>query len=190
VSGDTPARAAASPIVHVARALDPGAAPGLTLTAGGISMMVLVSLLISILLQHPAMPQGMSHEEHMKKMQADAAMGFDQDKIAHHFRPSDEGGTIEVEARDARDTTTIGQIRAHLKEIAKAFAAGDFSKPLLTHGEQPPGVPVMQQLKDDIRYSYEERPRGGLVRVTSANVEARQAIQAFLEYQIREHHAK
>ena len=152
--------------------------------------MVLVSLLLSVLLQHPAMPQGMSHEEHMKKMQADAAMGFDQDKIAHHFRTAETGGTIEVEARDPQDTATIAQIRVHLQEIAKAFAGGDFSKPLLTHGEQPPGVPVMQRLEADITYAYEERPHGGLVRVTTANAEARQAIHAFLDYQIREHHTK
>jgi len=153
-------------------------------------MTVLVTLLVAILFQHPAMPQGMSHEEHLKKMQADAAMGFDQDKIAHHFVPSAAGGTIEVEAKDATDTPTVTQIRAHLREISKAFGDGDFSKPLLTHGEEPPGVPALQRLKGEITYAYEERPRGGLVSVTSANADAIVAIHAFLEYQIREHHAK
>ena len=153
-------------------------------------MTVLAPLLFVALLQDPGMPPGMTHEQHMKKMQADAAMGFDQDKIEHHFRPSDSGGTIEVEARDAQDQTTIGQIRAHLQEIARAFAAGDFSKPLLTHGEQPPGVPVMQQKKNAIAYAYEERPGGGLVRITTRDPEALDAIHAFLDYQVREHHAR
>lgn len=157
-------------------------------------MTVLVTMLLVVLFQHPAMPQGMSHEEHTKKMQADAAMGFDQDKIEHHFRPSDSGGTIEVVAKNTKDapgaTQTIAQIRAHLREIAKAFGDGDFTKPLLTHGEQPPGVPVMQRLKGEITYTYQDRPRGGLVRVTSANPEAVQAIHTFLDYQVREHHAK
>jgi hypothetical protein len=153
-------------------------------------MTLFTPLLFVALLQHPAMPPGMTHEEHLNKMQADAAMGFDQDKIDHRFRSSASGGTIEVEAKDARDAATVGQIRAHLQEIAKAFAAGDFSKPLLTHGEQPPGVPVLQQRKIDIRYAYEERPAGGLVRITTANGEALDAVHAFLDYQTREHRAK
>lgn len=157
-------------------------------------MTVLVTLLVTALFQNPAMPQGMSHEEHLKKMQADAAMGFDQDKIDHHFRQSATGGTIEVIAKDGQDTKdmnqTVAQVRAHLQEIATAFGEGDFSKPFLTHGEQPPGVPVMQRLKAEITYTYEERPRGGLVRVSSANPDAVKAIHAFLDYQVREHHAK
>jgi hypothetical protein len=153
-------------------------------------MMFLATLLLAALFQHPAMPQGMSHEAHLKKMQADQAMGFDQDKIDHHFRPDATGGAIEVEAKDAADTATLAQVRAHLKTIATAFAEGDFSKPLLTHGEQPPGVPVLQRLKSEIAYKYEETPRGGRVRVTTANAEARDAIHVFLDYQVREHHAK
>jgi hypothetical protein len=152
--------------------------------------MFLISLSLAAFLQHPAMPQGMSHDEHLKKMQADAAMGFDQDKIIHHFETTDRGGTIEVEAKDAADAATIAQIRTHLKTIATAFGDGDFSKPLLTHGEQPPGVPVLQRLKADITYKYQERPRGGLVTIAAANGEARRAIAASLEYQIREHHAR
>ena len=59
-------------------------------------MMTLAFSLLSLLLQHPAMPTGMSHDDHLKKLQADAAMGFDQEKIEHHFRPDAMGGTIEV----------------------------------------------------------------------------------------------
>jgi hypothetical protein len=150
-------------------------------------MTMLVSVLLVAFLQHPAMPQGMSHKEHLKKMQADAAMGFDQDRIAHHFLASEAGGTIEVTATDPADAATIAQVRTHLKDITRAFAAGDFSKPLLTHGEQPPGVAAMQRLKAEIAYHYEDRPSGGLVRVSSANRDAREAIHAFLDYQIREH---
>ena len=55
--------------------------------------------------QHPTMPAGMSHEEHLKQMEQDAAlkkrgaaaMGFDQDAAVHHFRVTPTGGSIEVE---------------------------------------------------------------------------------------------
>jgi hypothetical protein len=139
--------------------------------------------------QHPAMPQGMSHEEHMAQMkkQGDLAMGFDQDKATHHFRLNADGGTIQVTANDPKDAVTLDAIQAHLQEIAASFAKGDFEKPLMTHGEEPPGVPVMRRLQAQIRYTYEALPLGGIVHIRTANAEAIGAIHEFLRYQIREH---
>ncbi|MFN7981718.1 MAG: class I SAM-dependent methyltransferase [Vicinamibacterales bacterium] len=147
------------------------------------------------LAQHTAMPAGMTHEEHMAQMKKDAemkqhgnmAMGFDQDKTTHHFLMTAEGGSIAVDANDASDQASRDQIRTHLKEIAVAFGQGDFGKPLETHSEFPPGVPVMQRLQKDISYTYQETPHGGIVRMVTANAEARAAIHEFLTYQITEH---
>ena len=132
-------------------------------------MTALLAAILAFALQHPTMPAGMSHEEHLKQMAKDAelkkrgtiAMGFDQDKTAHRFRTSAAGGSIEVEATDPADAASRDQIRAHLKEIAAAFAKGDFTKPFQTHAEVPPGVPSMQRLKGVVPYRYEETPRGG-----------------------------
>src|SRR5437763_14952119 len=87
--------------------------------------------------QHPQMPPGMTHEEHLAQMQKDAelkkrgavAMGFDQDKVAHHFTLDDTGGVIEVGVNDPSDRAVLGQARTHLKEIASDFSRGDFGKP-------------------------------------------------------------
>src|ERR1044072_3054546 len=101
------------------------------------------------------------HSEHMKE-QASAAdqrfaemnargnrsMGFDQSKTTHHFRTLEDGGAIEVTVNDRSDTAYLTAIRTHLSQIAKQFAAGDFSTPMMTHAEMPPGVPEMQKLKD------------------------------------------
>ena len=159
-------------------------------------MMNLLAAVLAFALQHPTMPAGMSHEEHLKQMAKDAelkkrgtlAMGFDQDKTSHHFRTSATGGSIEVEVKDAADAASRDQIRTHLKEIAAAFGKGDFAKPFQTHAEVPPGVPAMERLKADIRYKYEETPRGGMVRITTSNPEALKAVHEFLAYQTREHH--
>lgn len=150
------------------------------------------------LMQHPSMPAGMTHEEHLRQMQKDAelkkrgaiAMGFDQDKTTHHFKTAPDGGTIEVEANDPADATSRAQIRAHLKEIAAAFSRGDFAKPFETHAEVPPGVAAMTRLKDAIAFTYRETADGGRVQIRTTNVEALQAVHAFLEYQIREHHTR
>jgi hypothetical protein len=145
--------------------------------------------------QHPAMPAGMTHEEHMARMKKDAemkqhgnmAMGFDQDKATHHFTLTSAGGVIAVSANDLTDQTTRDQIRTHLEETARAFAHGDFQKPLMTHSEVPPGVPAMQRLEAQITYTYEQTDRGGAVRIATSSAEALDAVHEFLRYQIREH---
>jgi hypothetical protein len=139
--------------------------------------------------QHETMPPGMTHEQHLAEMKkrGTQAMGFDQDTTRHHFRLTQTGGAIEVAAKDAGDTAGREQIRTHLREIAAAFAGGDFEKPLATHGELPPGVSTMQRLRSKIAYTFEETAGGGLVRIASGDRAARDAVHAFLRYQITEH---
>lgn len=141
------------------------------------------------------MPAGMTHEQHLAQMKKDAelkqhgqaAMGFDQDEATHHFTLTTSGGTIAAIADDAADYVTRDQIRTHLQEIARSFSEGDFEKPLLTHGELPPGVGAMQRLKSSITYTFESTERGGVVRIATSNAQARDAIHEFLRYQITEH---
>jgi hypothetical protein len=135
------------------------------------------------------MPPGMTHEQHMAlmKQHGRTAMGFDQDKATHHFTLTTNGGTIQVTAIHPADQVTHDEIQTHLREIAAAFGRGDFEKPLLTHGEVPPGVSGMQRHKDEITYTYEGLENGGIVRITTSNADALNAIHDFLQYQIREH---
>jgi hypothetical protein len=142
-------------------------------------------------LQHPQMPPGMTHEEHMKQLKerGATAMGFDQDTTHHTFTAMADGGTIAVDVKNAADVTTRDQIRAHLKEIAAAFGSGDFSKPFQTHAEVPPGVPVMTEKKGAISYTYADTPNGGIVRIRTTDAQAIAAIHAFLKYQNPEHNA-
>jgi hypothetical protein len=145
--------------------------------------------------QHPAMPAGMTHEEHLKQLEkgADlkkrgaAAMGFDQDTTTHHFILTAKGGQIEVSANNPSDEMCVAQIRDHLARIARAFANGDFSAPFATHSEVPPGVSTLRELEGLVRYEFEKAPHGGQVVMTSANLNALSAIHDFLRYQIREH---
>jgi len=124
------------------------------------------------------------------KRRGEAAMGFDQDKTTHHFRTSASGGSIEVDVRDPKDTASLARVRAHLQEIATAFATGDFASPMQTHAEVPPGVPVMERLKSAIVYTYAETSHGGAVRIRTTNTDALAAIHEFLQYQSREHHTR
>jgi len=156
---------------------------------------LVLSLASTALAQHTAMPEGMTHEQHMAQMKkeaemkqhGDAAMGFDQDKTLHHFTMSADGGAIAVAANDPADTASTAQVRQHLQAIAKAFKQGDFGKPEATHSELPTRVPAMQRLKDAITYTYYETVGGGIVRICTINAEARAAVHEFLAYQVREY---
>lgn len=139
--------------------------------------------------QHDSMPPGISHEEHMKQMneRGNAAMGFDQEKVTHHFRLTQMGGIIEVSVNRMAGEATRAQIRDHLKTISQEFAKGVFTSPLATHGEVPPGVPAMRERKARITYTYEETPDGARVIVDTKDRAAQTAVHDFLRYQIREH---
>jgi hypothetical protein len=145
--------------------------------------------------QHPAMPAGMTHEVHLAQMETDrelkrrgaAAMGFDQESTTHHFRLFETGGGIEVVTNDAADVKGRDQIRLHFREIAVDFTSGNFAKPFMTHGEVPRGVKTMQTRMNTLIFAYEDRPDGGMLRITTRDAKARQAVHDFLRYQIQEH---
>ena len=115
-------------------------------------------------------------------------MGFSHEKTTHHFRLLSDGGAIEVEANDAKDTANRDQIRAHLTQIAEMFTAGNFETPLFIHGQTPTGVPEMKPLHDVIGYRFESTAQGGRVRITARSPEAIQAVHEFLKFQITDHH--
>jgi hypothetical protein len=154
----------------------------------------MLQILLTLLMLQ--MPAGMSHEEHLKqmaredamKMRGAEAMGFDQDATVHHFRLTPDGGSIEVDVKNAAGANSLDAIRTHLNAIASQFAKGDFSKPLTTHAENPPGAARMATLRSAIEYIYEDTVTGGRVRIRSSNVDAVSAVHQFLQYQIREHH--
>ena len=117
----------------------------------------------------------------------DHIMGFDHTKTTHHFLLQAAGGSIEVTANSSDDVESSEQIRMHLRHIARMFAEGNFKAPMLIHDQTPAGVPVMQQLKSEIEYNFEEIDRGAAVRISTKNPTALKAIHDFLRFQIKEH---
>lgn len=128
---------------------------------------------------------GMSQDEMNKR--GDRVMGFDHAKTTHHFGLLRTGGTIEVAVNDEKDTASRDEIRGHLSHIAMMFAEGNFEAPILIHAQDPPGITVMRQLKNEIQYKFEKTDRGARVKISTKNPEALQAIHDFLRFQIKEH---
>ena len=126
-----------------------------------------------------------SQEELNKR--GDHVMGFDHHKTTHHFKLSPKGGAIEITANSLENTESRDQIREHLGHISKMFAEGNFKAPMLIHEQTPPGVSVMQKLKNEIDYRFEETDRGATIHISTTNSKALKAIYQFLRFQIKEH---
>jgi hypothetical protein len=130
-------------------------------------------------------------DDHTKMNErGEKGMGFSQNTTTHHFLLKPDGGTIQVEVNDPKDTAARDSIRAHLTHITHAFSSGDFDIPMFVHDTVPPGVPDMKRLKDQITYTFEQTPNGGRVLIHTSDPAARAAIHKFLRFQIEEHQTK
>jgi hypothetical protein len=116
-------------------------------------------------------------------------MGVDQYTSAHVFEDLADGGRVVLDREDGTDSAGIAAIRRHMRDIAAAFRAGDFTKPFQVHAEDVPGTRVLAARRAKITYEALDRPRGAEVRIRTADSAALAAVHAFLEFQRTAHHA-
>lgn len=130
------------------------------------------------------------HDSAFAAMQARGkqAMGVDQYASTHRFDALPDGGRIELVRNDG-DSADVATIRAHLREIARAFGAGDFSTPILVHRRPVPGADVMAARRAFITYEARDIPRGAELRIRTSDPRALRAIHDFMAFQRGEHHA-
>lgn len=67
------------------------------------------------------------------------------------------------------------------------FGQGSFDMPHFIHATDVPGTADMARLRDQIRYTYKETPRGGRVDIVTTDRAALAALHAFLRFQIEDH---
>jgi hypothetical protein len=117
----------------------------------------------------------------------DEMTGTRHEASIHHFLLAPDGGSIRLEATDAGAVAERERIRAHLRHVARSFAAGNFGLPMLIHDQVPPGVPVMKKMKAAIKYEFSPTEMGGEVRISTKDAAALAAVHAFLRFQIQDH---
>jgi hypothetical protein len=115
-------------------------------------------------------------------------MGVDQTTSSHGFQSQPDGGRI-VLVRDINDSAGVAHIRAHLRDMQRAFGAGDFSMPMFIHMKTVPGVSVMAARHNLITYTESDLPDGAALRIVTKDSAALTAIHQFLAFQRTEHHA-
>lgn len=114
------------------------------------------------------------------------AMGVDQYTSSHVFESLADGGRIVLQ-RDSVDSAGTATIRAHMRDIAARFSAGDFTIPGMVHAREVPGTAVMAARRDEIRYDADTLPRGAQVRIVTTDSAALSAVHAFLAFQRQDH---
>ncbi len=114
------------------------------------------------------------------------AMGVDQYTSLHVFEPLPEGGRISLE-READDPGGVTRIREHMREIAGAFASGDFQLPGFVHDREVPGTGVMAARREAITYTVDTLPYGAALRIVTQDSAALEAIHVFLAFQRHDH---
>ena len=117
------------------------------------------------------------------------AMGVDQYTSSHRFDALPNGGRIRL-VRDKIDSAGVAQIRAHIREIARAFESGDFSTPSFVHMQTVPGTSVMRAKRAAITYEPRDLPRGAELVIRTKDRDALNAIHQFMAFQRQEHHAE
>jgi hypothetical protein len=154
-----------------------------------VSISLLAMLLLPIVLRGQKAPPA-SHDTAFAAMQERGrmAMGVDQYTSTHHFDALPDGGRIELQ-RDADDSAGVARIRAHMREIAQAFKAGDFSTPAMVHLREVPGAKTMAARRSLITYEPRDLPRGAALYIRTSDAAARRAIHEFMAFQRGEHHA-
>lgn len=117
-------------------------------------------------------------------------MPFELKATTHLFSKTGDGGVQQVVAKAPRDGAQIRLIRAHLREIAEQFAAGNFSAPARIHGASMPGLPELREAgPGQVGVRYEDLPAGGQILYSTASAPLVAALHRWFDAQLSDHGA-
>jgi hypothetical protein len=117
---------------------------------------------------------------------AACGQNVDQAPAVQVFEALPNGGIIELQ-RASNDSVGMREIRTHLRAIAQAFISADVAAPPHLRLASAPGARVMLDRRNNIRFDYRDLPRGGALRISTADRIAQKAIWEFIAYQRNEH---
>jgi hypothetical protein len=82
----------------------------------------------------------------------------DPARIIHHFYLHDDGGTIDVSVKDAKDETNLHALRMHVSRVANRLAEGNFALPRPTHARSTPAATHGAHVMFQTRAAAEQSP--------------------------------
>jgi len=114
-------------------------------------------------------------------------MPFNLDKTTHYFQQNDTGAVMEVRAKNSSDREQIALIREHLQKEVDLFSQGDFGDPANLHGQDMPGLSVLETSADQFSVEYQELEDGAKLEYISDNPEVITALHDWFMAQVMDH---
>jgi len=114
-------------------------------------------------------------------------MPFDLDETTHRFDADERGGVQTVVADDADDEAQVSLVRSHLRDEAERFRAGDFGDPATIHGDDMPGLDVLERRADRLEIEYRDVAAGGEIVFRSADPTVVDALHDWFSAQVVDH---
>jgi len=116
-------------------------------------------------------------------------MPFDLERTTHVFDADTTGGVQTVVADDPTDIEQVELIRAHLREEADRFGAGDFGDPAAVHGHDMPGLETLEARFEALEVTYDLIDAGGQVIYRSEDPTVVAALHDWFDAQLSDHGA-
>ncbi|MCA9478048.1 MAG: aspartate carbamoyltransferase [Nanoarchaeota archaeon] len=116
-------------------------------------------------------------------------MPFDLSSTTHVFQVIENGGLQQVTVKNSSDLQNIILIQEHLAEISEEFAKGNFSDPKMLHGDDMPGVSILEEKYEALSVSYTPLDNGAQILYSSSDPEVVQAIHDWFDAQLMDHGA-
>lgn len=116
-----------------------------------------------------------------------SVMPFDLEATTHVFKPAKAGGVQTVVADDPTDDEQVALVRSHLRQEVEQFGVGDFGDPATIHGEDMPGLVVLEANFEALETSYRDRPDGGEITYRSNNPAVVAALHDWFDAQLSDH---
>jgi hypothetical protein len=114
-------------------------------------------------------------------------MPFDLEATTHLFDPTETGGLQTVVSDDPTDDEQIALIRLHLREEQERFRVGNFGDPATIHGQDMPGLAVLQANFDALETTYRDRPDGAEIIFRSSDRAVVAALHDWFNAQLSDH---
>ncbi|WP_017231463.1 hypothetical protein [Pandoraea sp. B-6] len=114
-------------------------------------------------------------------------MPFSLAATTHVFTKTTTGGVQQVVTKH-RDPKQVALIREHMTVIARQFAAGNFGAPETIHGNDMPGLQVLQNAPPgELKVSYRDLPNGGEIVYRATEPRVVDALHAWFDAQLSDH---
>ncbi len=145
---------------------------------------LLASMLLTSASPVPTSSTTMHHD--MVMSHGAQVMPFDLKDAMHMFTPSPTGGAVEIMVHDM-NARQIALVRSHLRMEAARFAVGNYSDPAYIHGQDMPGLAILETHANQIAVNYADTQMGAKITFMTSGRAELQALHQWLAAQAADH---